>query len=217
MASTKLDPKTIALKATELFVRRGYSNTSMAEIGQSCGILKGSLYHHFESKESILLYILQSLQSDLRNHVFAIADDINLSAFERLKRINGFLRDYFLDQKACLVAIMGMEIEVISNEARAVMNGIFMDWKSTYIKLFKHYHTPYMADIHATNSIIFIEGAIIWMRVTQEEEPLKRVFKNIEKQMLPEDVVKSSENNKNKTRRKSSKKAGKKKKAAKKR
>jgi len=187
MSSRKNDPTIIAEKAAELFVRRGYSNTSMAAIGSSCGILKGSIYHHFESKEKILLFILQRLQSDLRNYVFSTADNEELPAIDRLRKINGFLKEYFLDKKACLIAMMGMESELISDEARVVMNDIFTDWKKTYTKLFRTHYSQYMAEIHATNTIIFIEGAIIWMRVTQDDTPLKRVFKNVEQYMLSND------------------------------
>jgi TetR/AcrR family transcriptional repressor of nem operon len=191
MSTQKVDPLIIAEKASDLFVRRGYTNTSMSEIGQSCGILKGSLYHHFDSKEHILLYILEQLRSDLRKYVFSIADNTDQSELQRLQNINGFLKDYFLDKRACLIAMMGMEAELICEEAREMMGSIFMDWKKTYVKLFRKHYSPYMAEIHATNAIVFIEGAMIWMRVTQEDEPLRRAFKNIEKNLLPaEETVK---------------------------
>jgi hypothetical protein len=35
----------------------------------------------------------------------------------------------------------------------------------------------------ATNAIISIEGAIIWLRVTGEDEPLIRVFKDINEKL----------------------------------
>lgn len=180
MSINKLDQLAIADKASELFIRRGYTNTSLSEIGQACGVLKGSLYHHFENKEHLLLFILERLRSDLNNYVFCIADNKDLSPVERLKQINAFLQDYFLEKKACLIAMMGMEAELISEDARKILHSIFKDWKQTYVKIFKNYHTPYMADVHATNSIIYIEGAIVWMRITQENLPLKRAFKSIE-------------------------------------
>ena len=180
MATKKINPEMIAEKAIQLIVKRGYGNTSMSEIGESCGVLKGSLYHHFESKEKILLYILGSLQDSLRQHVFSIADNQDQSEQERLKQINKLLKAYFLDNKGCLIGVMGMESEMICDEAKKIMNQIFQDWKNTYIKLFKNHHTPYMAGVLATNAIIFIEGAIVWLRITGEEAPLKRVFKDIE-------------------------------------
>jgi len=40
--------------ATALFLDNGYSGTSMSALAKACGIQKASLYHHFESKESVL-------------------------------------------------------------------------------------------------------------------------------------------------------------------
>jgi TetR/AcrR family transcriptional repressor of lmrAB and yxaGH operons len=183
MSVKKVDQLVIAERASELFIQRGFTNTSLSEIGEACGVLKGSLYHHFENKEHILLFILERLRSDLGEYVFSIADSKDLPAPQRLKQINNFLKDYFLEKRACLIAMISMESDLISEDARKIMNGIFQDWKQAYVKIFKNYHTPYMAEIHATNSIIFIEGAIVWMRITQENLPLKRAFKSIEQNL----------------------------------
>jgi AcrR family transcriptional regulator len=39
--------------------------TSMKDIADACGILPGSLYHHFESKEAILIELVRRYQEDL--------------------------------------------------------------------------------------------------------------------------------------------------------
>ena len=40
--------------ATRIFADKGYASTTVREIADSAGILSGSLYHHFASKESML-------------------------------------------------------------------------------------------------------------------------------------------------------------------
>lgn len=44
-------------KAARLFGARGYSNTSMRDIAADFGILHGSLYHHFGSKEELFITV----------------------------------------------------------------------------------------------------------------------------------------------------------------
>jgi AcrR family transcriptional regulator len=39
--------------AAELFAERGYKATTVRAIGDAAGVLSGSLYHHFDSKEAI--------------------------------------------------------------------------------------------------------------------------------------------------------------------
>ena len=41
--------------AAALFATKGYAATSIRDIAQQVGLMSGSLYYHFESKEQILL------------------------------------------------------------------------------------------------------------------------------------------------------------------
>ena len=45
--------------AAELFAARGYADTTVREIADAAGILSGSLYHHFDSKESMVEALLR--------------------------------------------------------------------------------------------------------------------------------------------------------------
>jgi TetR/AcrR family transcriptional regulator, cholesterol catabolism regulator len=45
--------------ATELFAARGFATTTVRDIADAAGILSGSLYHHFDSKESMVDEILR--------------------------------------------------------------------------------------------------------------------------------------------------------------
>ena len=51
--------------AAELFAERGYRATTVREIADAAGVLSGSLYHHFDSKESIIDELLSSYLDEL--------------------------------------------------------------------------------------------------------------------------------------------------------
>jgi AcrR family transcriptional regulator len=51
--------------AAQLFAERGFKNTTVRDIADASGILSGSLYHHFDSKESIVDEILSTFQEEL--------------------------------------------------------------------------------------------------------------------------------------------------------
>ncbi len=46
--------------ATELFSEAGYTGTTMRDIGKKVGVLPGSLYAHIDSKEDLLVEIVES-------------------------------------------------------------------------------------------------------------------------------------------------------------
>src|SRR5271166_78157 len=51
--------------AGELFAQKGYRATTVREIADAAGILSGSLYHHFDSKESIGDEILAGFMNEI--------------------------------------------------------------------------------------------------------------------------------------------------------
>ncbi|HKT05811.1 MAG TPA: TetR/AcrR family transcriptional regulator [Rugosimonospora sp.] len=56
----------ILASAAELFALKGVAATTVRQIADKVGILSGSLYHHFESKEAIVDEILTAYLEDLR-------------------------------------------------------------------------------------------------------------------------------------------------------
>jgi AcrR family transcriptional regulator len=59
--------------AGELFATRGYSNTTVREIADAAGILSGSLYHHFDSKESMIEALMRDFLVRIEGEYAAVA------------------------------------------------------------------------------------------------------------------------------------------------
>jgi AcrR family transcriptional regulator len=51
--------------AAAIFARQGIASTTVRDIGEQAGILSGSLYHHFASKDEIVDAIVSSFLDDL--------------------------------------------------------------------------------------------------------------------------------------------------------
>ena len=58
--------------AARLFAERGFKNTTVRDIADAAGILSGSLYHHFDSKEAMVDELLDSFQQSLWQQYDAI-------------------------------------------------------------------------------------------------------------------------------------------------
>ena len=51
--------------AADMFAERGFRATTVRDIAEAAGMLSGSLYHHFDSKESIMDELLRAYIDDL--------------------------------------------------------------------------------------------------------------------------------------------------------
>ncbi len=51
--------------AAELFATRGVARTTVRDIGEAAGVLSGSLYHYFRSKDAIISEVLEGFMGDI--------------------------------------------------------------------------------------------------------------------------------------------------------
>lgn len=82
--------KLIIEKATELFLQKGYENTTIQDIIDNLGgLTKGAVYHHFSSKNDILLAVMTNIYQD--NHLLSdwekVVKDESLNGKEKIKKM----------------------------------------------------------------------------------------------------------------------------------
>ena len=85
-AAASVDRREVILNAAaELFAARGVGATSVREIAEAVGVLSGSLYHHFKSKNNMVEEILGDYFEDLRKTYVALLSEPSAPAADRLK------------------------------------------------------------------------------------------------------------------------------------
>ena len=91
MARNKHPEETVQLildVAFRLFMEKGYEHTSIQDIiNQLGGLSKGAIYHHFKSKEDILVAVTERMTAESNRMLAAIRDRTDLSGKEKLKTI----------------------------------------------------------------------------------------------------------------------------------
>jgi AcrR family transcriptional regulator len=80
----------IMTAALELFARQGYANCSIAQLAQHAGISKGLMYNYFESKEALLVTIIEDGISEILNYF-----DPNHDGVLTTEELEGFVRKIF--------------------------------------------------------------------------------------------------------------------------
>lgn len=91
MARNKHPEETVNLildTAFRLFMEKGYEYTSIQDIIDNLGGLsKGAIYHHFKSKEDILVAVTDRMTADSNKILADIRDNPDINGKEKLKTI----------------------------------------------------------------------------------------------------------------------------------
>ncbi|HEY6310174.1 MAG TPA: helix-turn-helix domain-containing protein [Streptosporangiaceae bacterium] len=62
--------------ATRMFAERGYEDTSIEAVLREAGVSRGSLYHHFASKEALFEAVAEDMETSVGTQTLAAADGI---------------------------------------------------------------------------------------------------------------------------------------------
>jgi TetR/AcrR family transcriptional regulator, cholesterol catabolism regulator len=102
--------------AAGLFAERGLRATTVRDIADAAGILSGSLYHHFDSKESMVDEILRSFLDGL----FGRYEEILARRLPPRDRFEAIVTISFaaLDQHHAAVAIYQNEARLLADQPR---------------------------------------------------------------------------------------------------
>ena len=75
--------------AVKVFYQRGYSDSTVQDVANELGILKGSLYHYIKTKEDLLFRVLESVHEDMHG----IAEDVAARGGTPLGQLERYVRD----------------------------------------------------------------------------------------------------------------------------
>jgi AcrR family transcriptional regulator len=92
LAGAKSRDREVMQVAIELFWEKGYAATSVQDVADGLGMLKGSLYYYMNGKEDLLKRIFQ----DSHAEVSALAEASRALDRPPIERLEVFLQDYAL-------------------------------------------------------------------------------------------------------------------------
>lgn len=121
---------TILSVAKNLFVKQGYTATSMRQIAEAVGIGKATIYHHFPDKQAILMTLVESNIASMHTSLAAIEAEADpwrrfqVAAVESIR---------FLYETADLMQIARREVPGV----REQMLSNFLSFYDQYLKLLK--------------------------------------------------------------------------------
>ena len=132
--------------ADELFALKGFDGTSTNDILEKVGIARGTLYHHFKSKEEIMDALIERYSLRLLSQAKEIAEDRSIPIVERIIRVvmalnfsGGSSRQIMEHIHKPQNALMHRKLErVVIRSVTPIMAGIIREGVEQGI-----FHTPY--------------------------------------------------------------------------
>jgi TetR/AcrR family transcriptional regulator, cholesterol catabolism regulator len=102
--------------AVEVVWRKGFAGTKLSDIAEAAGIVKGSLYHYFDSKEEIYARLVNNVRSLFDEEPEVGGGD---SAIERLEQ--------FVQSRVSVILRHPLEIALLNRDL-VRMKGAIGDW-----------------------------------------------------------------------------------------
>jgi AcrR family transcriptional regulator len=180
MARKKVNREFIIREALHLFRDRGYHATSMADIGEACGLLKGSIYHYFSSKEVLMKEVIVYLHEYYRHNAFRHAYDDKLGSRQKLTMLAKFYQELFYGQEGgCLMANIAMETGNVVPEFSPLISAFFQEWIDAMAHIYRQELPEAQAEAMARETVVAVEGATMMMRIFGDRSYLQRALEQI--------------------------------------
>jgi AcrR family transcriptional regulator len=80
-------PRELLEAALQVFARQGYRKTRLDDVAEAAGVTKGTIYHYFNTKEELLLGVIEHFQSLAFGRAEEALRDEELPASTRIARL----------------------------------------------------------------------------------------------------------------------------------
>ena len=121
----------IVYAALQLFARKGYASTSVADILASAGVNAGSLYHFFPGKQDVLLAVLDAYQRGIHPMLLEPAWMGVRDPIERVFALLAHYRDHLERTECtygCPIGSLALELHEPDPPVRALLAANFEGW-----------------------------------------------------------------------------------------
>ena len=192
MAKPKLDRKTLLRNSLSVFKTMGYNGTSMNDLAKANGLQKGSMYHYIESKESLMLEVLNALRDHYVSKVFNKAFDETLQPYQRLNELAKRAEEIFVfEEGGGFLVNIGLETKNSVPAFTQVIKSFFQEWINTMKYLYSFVLDEADAKEKAEFIVAEIEGSVLMMKLLDDVNYLQRTnerllkeYKELERQKV---------------------------------
>ncbi|NQY20711.1 MAG: TetR/AcrR family transcriptional regulator [Campylobacteraceae bacterium] len=167
-------------KSINLFKNKSYHNTSMSNIASECDLIKGSLYHHFKSKEEIGLESLKYVHKYFNDNIFSIAYNTKLTTKERMTLFIQKLDEYFIENKSkCLFGHFSLELASENDKFKQEIKDYFLSWEKALVFILNEEYEEKTSVSYAQECIALTQGSLMMMGLYDSNENYLKIGKKL--------------------------------------
>lgn len=183
--------ETILRKSGVLFNTHGYKATSISDITGATGFTKGAIYRHFASKDQLeietLIHLSHLMFDKLRERIKA-----NHTAGEKLRAVFHYFESYISNppvKGGCPILNAAIESDDSNPALRKTALKILTEMREAITNLlvkgikYKQIRSGIDQEQYATMIIASLEGAIMMSKLCGNDDDIKRVIKQLERQL----------------------------------
>ena len=171
--------------ALDLFHAQGVTATGLGQILETAGAGKGQFYHYFESKEALLLAVLEEFQRRL--HAGEVPVMHELKSFKDLERWFGFFLEAQREMgwaRSCPVGTIAAEIGDDQPELREKASEIFCDARAVLVEFFTRMRAEGRLKRSADPESLadfchaITQGGLLVAKIERRGEPFERAVRH---------------------------------------
>lgn len=178
MPKQKVSVDDILKQSLRLFRQKSYHNTSIADIAAACGLLKGSLYHYFPSKEALMSAVIKYAHDYFKKEVFSIAYDTTLSPQQRMEKMFKKSERALLSE-GNLMGNIGVETARAIPEFAEHIRDFYKEWMKAVEFVFNEITNQKDAHKLAEQTVAEFEGAVMMTRIFKDAKYIKNAYERL--------------------------------------
>lgn len=167
MPKQKVSVDYILKQSLRLFRKKSYHNTSIADIAEACGLLKGSLYHYFPSKEALMSAVIKYAHSYFQKEVFSIAYNPDLTPQQKMEQMFKKSERALLSD-GDIMGNIGVETARVIPEFADYIRDFFEEWIKAVKTVFMEITNEEDAQKLAEQTVAEFEGAVMMSRIFRD-------------------------------------------------
>lgn len=172
----KINYDRIKTAASHLFATNGYANTSMNDIAEILSIKKASLYHHIQTRETLLIDIIKDIEQTLQEACSTLK---TFKEYNEQKKFFMTMIQHFYGDNSKAFLMLKLSYETAHDSIISSVNRFIDTWIKQFHCLLTHKTEAKLAKETAEHLTHRLLGTLIHSNLANKKLMMKKIIQDI--------------------------------------